>query len=81
MARGKQPWNCVWLSICSRHYKYQADCNLCNAGYWRNRTMQTLSHFIYKRWPRLWRRWANSRWNEGARRRLESMFPNLRSDQ
>jgi hypothetical protein len=59
--RGWGPWRQEWYSICSAHQNGGPDdeCQLCRAGLWRNCWRQFFGHIVYKRWPRLWRWWAN----------------------
>ena len=75
---GKQPWNSKWLAICSRHPGHCRDCELCIIGQWRNRTGLAFSSLVFRCCPRLWRWWANSRWDRKNKEWLESVFPGLR---
>ena len=72
------PWGCDWYSICSRHYNYDENCNLCNKGRWINRYKQLVSSLFFKAWPWAWRKWANRK-NSPDRKYLESVFPNLKA--
>ncbi len=67
-----------WSSICSRHRKYQEGCDLCSIGYYVNLVQNKRSNLFYKFCPFLWRIWANRK-NSPIRKRLESIFPNLKS--
>lgn len=65
-----------WSSICSRHYEYNPNCHLCNAGDWTNVPALWFSSLVFKLCPSLWRWWVN-RPNSAARKRLKKLFPNL----
>ena len=57
--RGKWLWRQEWYSICSAHYDDKDGCPYCEAGRWVNVWVHNIEIFVYKRWPDLWRWWAN----------------------
>ena len=58
-SRGRWLFRQEFYSICSMHFESQDDCNMCNAGSWKNVYAVKLSHILYKVSPSLWRLWAN----------------------
>jgi len=58
--RGKGFKKEMWFSICSRHFIYDENCDLCKKGCWRNAYNYKLSSIFYKIFPRLWC-WAVNR--------------------
>ncbi len=77
-SRGRGLFRQEWYSICSRHGRYNESCDNCTTGLWINVWRQRLGHEVYKRYPNLWRAWANRRWFNGDKRWLESVFPGLK---
>lgn len=56
---GVGPFKYQWYSICSTHYKFDAECQRCMSGHWINCWKHGIGHFIYENDPVLWRWWAN----------------------
>lgn len=50
-----------WYSICSRHYKYDKSCDLCNTGGWIFIPGLWLSKILYKITPNLWGKFYNTK--------------------
>jgi hypothetical protein len=76
---GWGPWRRDWFSICSRHGRgEELGCRMCMTGHYVWRVNYNLNHFVYKRWPNLWRWWVN-RPGSWTRKRLEGWFPGLKS--
>ena len=81
--RPAMPTNFKWFSICSMHHEYKIDCGMCNAGRWVNDELHEFEHWLYERYPKIWREWANRETQLGqpgheARTFLERVFPGLR---
>jgi hypothetical protein len=82
--RPPMPTNFTWYSVCSAHRDYNTECANCNAGHWVNDELTEFTHWLYERYPRIWRKWANRETTPDqpghtARHFLESIFPGLRS--
>jgi hypothetical protein len=77
--RGRWLWREEFYSICSRHYEWNADCQLCQHGVWRNIGMHHVGHFFYRFAYPLWFWWVN-RPNSRSRLELERLFPGLKKD-
>lgn len=77
-ARYWGPFRQEWYSICSTHWNPKPGCPRCECGQWVNVHGQKVGHAFYKRWPKLWRLWANRPFCNGRRRFLEETFPRLR---
>ncbi len=75
--RGWGPWRQEFYSVCSKHRITHPTCSTCKAGSWPNCWKRALGARIYKRWPRLWRRWAN---RPAGRRRLAYVLAQIRGD-
>ncbi len=76
-SKGKFLFKQQWWSICSRHYVYDKECNICNAGHWEYTWVTKFNHLFFKISPRLWR-WYMNRPNSKARQRIEKWFPNMK---
>ena len=61
--RGKGLKKEIWFSFCSRHYTYNADCDICNNGWWVNSIKDylssTVSSVVYFISKRFWIWWVN----------------------
>ena len=57
--RGKYLNKEQWLSLCSKHYNHDKDCELCNAGNWHNVFKLKISRAFYKLSPKIWIWWMN----------------------
>lgn len=78
-SRGKWIFRSTWLSPCSIHMNSPKErCAACRAGEYSNDLLRDLEGAFYDRFPRAWRWWANRRWFNFARDRLEKVFPGLR---
>jgi len=49
ISKGKLFWKKEWYSICSRHYIYNRNCNLCQTGSWRNVWVAWFDGWFYKK--------------------------------
>ena len=49
-----------WYSICSVHFTFNKDCNMCNTGSWENVWMLAISGWFYKHFTKLWVWWVNN---------------------
>lgn len=67
-----------WGSICSAHINYNKECPRCNAGCYRNIILGRISHYVYVICPWIWCKYMNRK-NSSARKRLEEIFPNLKT--
>jgi hypothetical protein len=59
ISKGKLFWKKEWYSICSMHYLYNRNCELCRTGHWRNTWLAFIETFFYKVTPKLWMWWVN----------------------
>jgi len=65
--KGWGPFRYDWFSICSKHYRHDELCELCQCGSWINHWKWLFGHFVFKRNPDLWRWWVNGRkWERPA---------------
>ena len=76
-SKGRGPFRAEWYSICSRHYDYDPDCNLCQCGSWHNVWARMIDHQIYNHAYWLWHWWHN-RPNSRTRREHKKWFPNIK---
>lgn len=76
-SRGWGPWREEFYSIFSNSQAIEADTNH-EHGLWHNVWLGKAGHFIYGRWPDLWRWWVNlPPFHRCMTRRLNKFFPNL----
>jgi len=57
--KGKFFWKKKWYSICSMHYEYNKDCNMCRTGVWKNVWSSNISEWIFDNFPNFWRWYVN----------------------
>lgn len=53
-----------WISFCSRHQKYNEDCDICNTGMWVNIYLNKFDNLMFSRFPKLWQWYVNKRYND-----------------
>lgn len=71
------PFKQIYYSICSYHRDYSPTCRLCQYGDWTNVCQRKVGSFVYKRWPNLWRWWANHPLNKEPDF-MRKVFPRMR---
>lgn len=57
--RGKWFNKQIWFSFCSVHFHYQEQCNMCNAGIWRNYLGYKIDNLMYRIFPKIWHKLNN----------------------
>lgn len=75
--RGRFFWRQEWCSLCSKHYDHDFDCANCQTGQWTSIYGRKVGHFVYRRWPGLWRWWANRRYFNRRMQWMATVFPNM----
>lgn len=57
--KGKWFWKSQWYSICSKHYEYDENCNMCKHGSWVKDYNHMFSSLIFSFYPNLWKFYHN----------------------
>lgn len=80
--RRRKWWLWEWYSLCNRHWPGirapDPTCPQCRMGSWVFLPANVVSKVVYRIAPNFWRWWVN-RPNSRTRKKIEEMFPNLRS--
>lgn len=61
MKKSKYKFLYRWYSICSHHYQYDENCDICNIGSWMFIPGLFLSKILYKISPKFWQSIHNTK--------------------